>query len=123
MDGLLCWKCGAAVVDQPLPLGRYAECALCHADLHVCRLCEFYDPRVSGQCREPVADEVRDKARANFCGYFQARPGAYSPGDEDGARARAALDNLFGADEPRPVQPAREQLEALFGGDGKDKAS
>lgn len=125
LEGLVCWKCGAAVMDQPLPLSRYAECALCHADLHVCRLCEFYDPRVSRQCREPIADEVQDKVRANFCGYFQARPAAYHGGDDAGARARAELERLFGGDPAggAAADPTRAGLDALFGGDGKDKAS
>ncbi len=124
LEGLVCWKCGAAVMDQPLPLSRYAECALCHADLHTCRLCEFYDPRVSRQCREPIADEVQDKTRANFCGYFQARPAAYHGGEEPGARAE--LEKLFSGGETAngaTADSARARLDALFGGDGKDKAS
>ncbi len=125
MEGLVCWKCGAVVMDQPLPLSRHAECALCHVDLHVCRMCEYFDTGVSGQCREPVADAVQDKTRANFCGYFQPRAGAYEAGAEKEAQARAQLESLFGgaAASTNAADSDRARLEALFGGDGKDKAS
>jgi len=125
---LVCWKCGACIDALPLPLGRAAECPACRAELHVCRLCEFYDPRVSQACREPIADQVKDKERSNFCGYFQPRPSAYSVPDNSGAQAaRSQLDALFGgaageagadasnADGPRlPGDAGREQLEDLF---------
>jgi hypothetical protein len=65
--------------------------------LHVCRMCRFYDPRVPKGCREDDAEEVRDKARANFCDYFkpsaQAHDLAFVAAD---AQARAQLDSLFG---------------------------
>ena len=35
-------------------------------------MCRFYDTRKAKSCAEPVADEVQDKQRANFCGYFVA---------------------------------------------------
>lgn len=35
-------------------------------------MCRFYDTRKAKSCAEPVADEVSDKERANFCGYFEA---------------------------------------------------
>jgi hypothetical protein len=52
-NALICWKCGASLAELPLPLGRLAECLACHAELHVCRMCEFYDPRVTNSCDEP----------------------------------------------------------------------
>lgn len=96
-DALVCWRCGNSIAELPLPLSRYAECPACGGELHVCRMCTFFDPAVSKACREPVAEEVKEKERANFCGYFQPRPGAYTPRDEAPAReARSALDALFG---------------------------
>lgn len=35
-------------------------------------MCRFYDTSKAKSCAEPVADEVGDKERANFCGYFEA---------------------------------------------------
>jgi len=97
MTDLQCWKCGAPLTDVPLPLGRYAECLACRAELHVCRMCRFYDPRVANACREPVAEPVQDKERGNFCGYFEAVAGAYRPADTAAAeKARDELEALFG---------------------------
>jgi hypothetical protein len=36
---------------------------------------------VAKQCRETVAEEVKDKERANFCDYFKPRAGAHSKTD------------------------------------------
>lgn len=125
---LVCWKCGASIAEQPLPLGRRAECSACHAELHVCVLCQFYDPAVSQSCREPIAEEVKDKKRANFCGYFQLKPDAFRPRENAAAgTARSQLDALFGggvqppdtqpADAERPLSEeeiAKQRLEQLF---------
>ena len=119
-DPLVCWKCGALLAAEPLPLARAAECPSCHADLHVCRLCEFYDPALAKSCREPVADAVQDKVRANFCGYFQPRPHAFTVRDMQPVQdARNGLDALFG-DDSTPVSegngtgPTRQSLDKLF---------
>ena len=124
-NSLVCWKCGAALEGEPLPLARLAECKVCHADLHVCRLCVFYDPGVANSCREPIADEVKDKERANFCGYFQPRPDAYAGQVADPAReAKARLDALFGDTQKggaegiaSDAERARRRLDGLFGSD------
>ena len=94
---LVCWKCGAAVADLPLPLSRLAECPKCRAYLHACRLCEFYDPHVTSQCHEERAEEVNDKEHANFCEWFKPRPDAYRPPAEGRTQdAKSKLDALFG---------------------------
>ena len=135
-DNLVCWKCGATLDGLPLPLGRLAECEACRADLHVCRLCRSYDPRVRMGCDEPRAEEVRDKEKANFCDFFQPRPDALTAIDDSEARkAKADLEALFGVDSAKPApegspqnaavaqsDAAREQLERLFGlGDDSKK--
>lgn len=132
-SGLVCWRCGADLTAVPQPFGRRAECPSCGADLHVCLMCEFYDPGVAHACREPVADEVKDKDRANFCGYFQPRPGAFvEKGGEEAARAKAELEALFGlapppaeeqGEEAGDAEKARRELERLFslGGDDESK--
>jgi hypothetical protein len=96
-SGLSCWKCGKPLVDLLLPVSRTAECRNCHAPLHVCRQCEFYDTRVANHCREPIAEKVKDKTRANFCGYFRPAPVIAAGGGEDkAAAAQAELEALFG---------------------------
>ena len=133
---LNCWKCSGSLARVVLPIGRRDECPHCAADLHACRLCGFYDPNVSKDCREPVADEVADKERSNFCDYFRpAAGGAEAPGGDEAAAARARLDAAFGkapeggagtlADEARAAQggsgaaeDSRRKLEKLFGEKG-----
>ena len=95
-DTLNCWRCGAEVSDEPLPLSRTAECRQCGAELHVCRMCEFYDTSKAKACREPVAEPVGDKTRANFCGWFRPRAGLAGTADDAAAEARRQLDDLFG---------------------------
>lgn len=120
-ETMVCWKCGGELKDLLLPLPRIAECPLCRAQLHVCRMCAFYDPAAGQQCREPIAEAVRDKQRANFCGYFRINPHAYTAPSDQATAARAQLDALFGGDAATPKEGsrsaadlAREQLEQLF---------
>ena len=124
---LTCWKCGVSLAEVPVPFARVAECPACRADLHVCRMCEFFDPGVRRGCKEPVADEVSDRERANFCGYFTPVAGVgpgVGPGAGDGAAraARTELDALFGLPSSVPhsagdEDEARRRLDELFGDD------
>ena len=94
---LVCWKCGAALAALTLPLSRRDECPRCRAELHVCRMCRDYDEHVAKKCREPTAEEVNDKTRANFCDFFAPRAAAYIAPDLSAAeQARAQLAKLFG---------------------------
>ena len=114
-DQFVCWKCGASLSDLPLPLARRAECPACHGELHVCRMCRHYDPGKAKQCREPMAEEVMNKTRANFCDWFQARLNTYIPAVKQRSDdARKALDDLFGgANDAASNTPS--DLERLFG--------
>lgn len=123
MSDLVCWKCGTSLAELSLPLRRVDECKTCGAELHVCKLCEWYSTAVAKHCREPIAEEVKDKERANFCDYFKPRAGAYSSaGTDAGAKAKAELETLFGggarADaaqaQPSAAERARAELESLF---------
>ncbi len=131
---LSCWKCGVALEGVPMPISRLSECLSCRSELHVCRMCEFYDPGVAQDCREPMAEEIKDKTRANFCEHFYPRPDAFEPASNIPSPPIAELDSLFGggpasgaadhqsglpeADDPADL--ARQQLEALFGKPGSD---
>jgi hypothetical protein len=65
-----CFKCGH-VLKFPERVGLREECEKCGEDVHVCRNCRFYDPKVYNECREPQAEVVQDKERANRCEYFE----------------------------------------------------
>lgn len=92
---LVCWKCGASLAALTLPLSRTDSCRNCRAEFHVCRMCRFYDTRKAKSCAEPVADEVGDKERANFCGYFEVAAGRYVPKAAGTDTGKAALEALF----------------------------
>lgn len=87
-------------------------------------MCEFYGTHKAKSCREPIADEVKDKERANFCDYFSLKPDAFSAKDVDAQeQAKQQLDTLFGGDKisapetdtPQSKEQAtREALEDLF---------
>lgn len=94
---LLCWRCGASLAELSLPLSRRDECPSCRVELHVCRMCVHYAPRLQRRCDEDDAPDVRDKETANFCDYYKPSPHAF-----DAARASADA-------------AAREQLARLFG--------
>lgn len=117
---VVCWKCGASISEHPLPLSRNAQCRQCSTDLYVCKLCQFYDTSKAKSCQEPVAEEVRDKERANFCDYLKLRPNAYDTSKEkqqDTAKQRLEAlfsDSMKKGDTPKTEQDHREALEKLF---------
>ncbi|MGI9331043.1 MAG: hypothetical protein ACR2QB_10045 [Gammaproteobacteria bacterium] len=85
------------MTELSLPLGRLDECPACEVQVHVCRMCVHFAPQVAKQCREDDAEEVREKARANFCDYFQPSAAAHDPGFAAGdSQARSQLAGLFG---------------------------
>jgi hypothetical protein len=83
-------------LDVGREIGRRDECPFCSADLHACLNCTFHDRNAPKQCREPQADLVREKDKANFCDFFvfAEAAGGVSASVEASA-ARKALDNLF----------------------------
>ncbi len=77
-------------------VGRRDVCSACGADLHCCMNCAFYDPSVSKQCREPAAELVREKTKANFCDYFFfAESQRTDISNTRTEQARKAIDELF----------------------------
>ena len=110
-----CWKCGCIQKEILVPLPRDEECQYCGADLHVCRMCRFYDTTVSNACREPIAESVSDKTRSNFCGYLELQTNPVQSGGADSSiSAREGLDALFGLDDTQNDEP--RSLDDLFGG-------
>lgn len=118
---LSCWQCGASLDGVPMPLSRLSECLSCRSELHVCRLCEFYDTRAAQDCVEPLAEEVKDKTRANFCEHFYPCPKAWTGGKAASEAPPAELSALFG-DAP-PANPSGAAADPDKTGDGEKPAS
>ncbi len=75
-------------------VGRRDECVECRADLHICKNCQFYDSKAYNECREPSADVVQEKERANYCDYFS--PSSKDLGaDDQKTKLKAAAEALF----------------------------
>lgn len=88
---VICFKCKTKT-SYPDKVGFRAECK-CGEDQHVCKNCQFYDPKVYNECRETSADVVRDKERANYCDFF--RPGGGLGADDNKKALFAAAEALF----------------------------
>lgn len=95
---MICWKCHKETnIDKP---ARGDECPLCHADLHACKACEFYESGAHNDCRETSAEFVSDKERGNFCDYFRpnlkiAAGGENASGKSKADAAKDAFNALF----------------------------
>ena len=120
-ESYTCWKCGGPLQELLLPLPRHEECPHCRAQLHVCRMCVYFDTAAPQQCREPVAENVSDKQRANFCGYFQINPHAFTVSSDQTTASRRQVDALFGGESPAAASETsttqdelRKDLEQLF---------
>ncbi len=96
---LCCYRCGESVSALSLPLSRRDQCPACSADLHVCKMCLYFDRNVPRQCREDGAEDVTEKERPNFCDWFKPSDRAFDPARKDAAAAAEdALAALFGDD-------------------------
>lgn len=98
---MICWKCRKEIsIEKP---ARGDECPHCHADLHVCKACEFYESGAHNECRETSAEFISEKERGNFCDYFReshllqlSNGGAdISSGKSKAEAARDAFNALF----------------------------
>jgi hypothetical protein len=93
MIQVVCFSCNKELKFSD-SIGRREECPFCRADVHVCKNCDFYDVKVYNECREPQAEVVREKDRANYCDYFTPRKGGAGVQDK-AAALKAAAEALF----------------------------
>ncbi len=91
----ICHNC-KKTLDVRRKVGRRDLCPFCESDLHVCLNCRFYDPGSYNDCREPQAERVVDKARSNFCDYFEFSDSASGDrGKEEEKDPKAKMEGLF----------------------------
>ena len=96
MTRVTCFHCGNTYeFVERVP--RKETCSKCGSDLHCCKNCTFYDTSAPKECREPVAEYVRYKDRANFCDYFEPKSANDPSGTKSSSQddARKAWDKLF----------------------------
>ena len=127
---IVCWRCGEALREVPKPFPRLAKCRHCEADLHVCLMCRYYNPRYSSRCDHEMAEPARELDLANFCHYLKLRPDAYlAEAYDQSKQAEAKLKALFGEQgdvtagggQAGGQQDPLATLKELFGGLESDK--
>lgn len=91
---MVCHSCGNEVKIEGY-VSRHDECPRCGADIHCCLNCLHYDPSAHNRCREPQAEWVTDREKANFCDFFtpnkQTSAGKTAPASD----TRKTFDDLF----------------------------
>jgi hypothetical protein len=91
-----CFACDAPVELAPGErVGYRDECARCGNDLHACRNCAHHDPSAYNECREPNAEWVSDRERANRCDYFAPGERTGGSADDQQGKTRSDLEKLF----------------------------
>lgn len=93
MTKLFCFSCQTELQFSD-KVGFREECPTCRSDVHVCKNCDFFDPKVYNECRETSAEVVRERDRANYCEYFQPKVGSQG-GLSKADQLKAAAEALF----------------------------
>ena len=88
-----CFSCGASLEFDRVY--RTTECPKCRKPVKVCLNCRFYDPGAHWECRETIAEPVREKEKVNFCDYFEPAGRASAPKGSKAEGARKELGKLF----------------------------
>ncbi len=87
-----CYFCGASFYER---VYKNTLCSGCGRELKICKNCAHYDPSAHHECREPQAEFVQDKERANFCDYFAPRADGGKNGSGKADEARKNFEDLF----------------------------
>lgn len=95
-----CYACGAILPEK---IGRSTSCTHCGKEAKVCLNCRFYEKGLQWDCRERIDEPVREKDRANFCGFFapetkRTTGGAGGNGEKGEENAKRAFFKLFSDD-------------------------
>jgi len=77
MSKCFCYKCNNELLDYEAErrIPREEECPHCFASLHCCLMCQFHDKSSYNECKEPIAQRILDKDKANFCDLFKLKSG------------------------------------------------
>lgn len=85
-----CHKCSAEIIlETGKDIARSEECTSCYASIRCCLMCEFYDTKSYNECKEPTAERVIDKEKANFCDFFKLAGSRSNDNSKDDLLAKA----------------------------------
>ena len=89
-------KCAACGAPAPASIKLDSSCPKCKADLHNCRLCNYFDPGARFECRKPITARIVNKNARNTCELFEPRTVVERETTSGApADARQAFANLF----------------------------
>ncbi|HKG23887.1 MAG TPA: hypothetical protein VKC34_18435 [Blastocatellia bacterium] len=92
---MICHNCKTEIKIEGY-ISRTDSCGKCGEDVHSCLNCLNYDPAAHNKCREPHAEWVPDREKANFCDLFAPNKQAAGAGPGKPATdSRNAFDSLF----------------------------
>src|SRR5215831_9851181 len=108
-----CFNCATAL---PADTDSSGTCPKCHAELHCCKQCSFFEPSTRFQCMKPIPVRIAVKDKANECSLFKPRVTVARDGTVSQAAAPpAALPNAGPpAPAPRNADDARNAFDRLF---------
>jgi hypothetical protein len=66
-------KCASCAAKAPPNITFDSSCPNCHAALHTCRQCTYFDPSARFECTKPIAARIVNKNARNTCELFAAR--------------------------------------------------
>ncbi len=88
-----CYFCGH---ESDGKVYRTSLCSNCGKELKICLNCLHYDTTAADQCREPQAERVVEKDRANFCDFFSpSGAGSDNSALKKKEEAKKKLEDLF----------------------------
>ena len=91
-----CAECNGIIALGPADrIGFRDTCDSCNADLHTCHNCIHHDANAHNECREPSAERVSERERANRCEWFAAGDAEGGEGTQVRSGALSDLDALF----------------------------
>src|SRR5579872_4441209 len=88
-----------------------SECPKCHAALHCCKQCAYFEPSTRFQCVKPIPVRIVVKDQANDCPLFKPR---VTVARDSAAPPPAAAGPIANTAAPRNADDARAAFDSLF---------
>ena len=90
------------------------ECPKCHAALHCCKQCTYFEPSTRFQCLKPVPVRISPKDTLNTCELFKPRVTVARDGVQAPAPVMSQAQATANVQEPRNASDARAAFDNLF---------